>query len=142
MNKDTRISPHFLRSEFACRCGCGFAAADTELCCVLEECRFFFASENVGEAVGIQIDDACRCKVHNEKVKGAPRSQHINGLAADIKVWRRWKEQQIPPDIVAAYFERAYPDKYGVGRYDTFTHIDVRPARARWDLRTPPKIGA
>ena len=24
----------------------------------------------------------------------------------------------------------------GVGRYDTFTHVDSRGLRARWDMRT------
>ena len=50
----------------------------------------------------------------------------MNGNAADIAV------KGINPKGVADYLESKYPDKYGLGRYKSFTHIDVRKNRSRW----------
>ncbi|SUW63282.1 Peptidase M15 [Buttiauxella agrestis] len=113
------ISPHFNRSEFACKCGCGFSAVDKELNAVLEDVRTHFNSPLV-------IDCACRCPSHNADVGGVADSQHVYGMAADIKV------NGVSPDDVASYIEKAHPNG-GVGRYDTFTHVDVRGYSARWN---------
>lgn len=114
------VSPHFSRKEFECRCGCGFTAVDVELLDVLEAARTHFGS-------AITLDCACRCAKHNAEVGGVPDSQHLQGIAADIKV------AGYAPAVVADYFESQYPNKYGVGRYSSFTHIDVRPGPARWN---------
>lgn len=116
------ISPHFSRSEFACKCGCGFDAVDLELVEVLEGARLHFGRQ-------IVINSACRCEKHNAKVGGTKNSQHLMGIAADIKV------RGVNPDVVQDYFEKKHPNQYGIGRYDTFTHIDVRDTKARWDYR-------
>jgi hypothetical protein len=42
----------------------------------------------------------------------------------------------LTPDQVADFFEQQFPNSHGIGRYDTFTHIDVRAKKARWDFRT------
>jgi len=113
---------HFSRNEAACKCGCGFNAQDWELLEVLEDTRRFFGKK-------VFVNSWCRCKKYNEKIKGFENSYHIKALAADI--WLDW----VPSDLVADYFERSYSDKYGIGRYNSFTHIDVRPNKARWDKR-------
>lgn len=113
------LSAHFQRSEFKCKCGCGFDAVDVELLDVLEYLREHFNRPVV-------INSACRCQTHNRIVKGAPDSQHVKGKAADIRV------QGIEPADVAEYLHQKYPDKYGIGCYPSFTHIDVRTNRARW----------
>ena len=46
--------------------------------------------------------------------------------AADIKV------AGVAPADVADYAETLLPGTGGIGRYSTFTHIDVRPDKARW----------
>lgn len=114
------ISPHFNRSEFACKCGCGFSAVDAELLDVLEGARMHFGA-------AITLNCACRCPTHNKEVGGVSHSQHIQGIAADIKV------TGYSPAVVADYFESQYPNKYGVGRYTSFTHIDVRSGPTRWN---------
>lgn len=115
------ISAHFNRQEFACHCGCGFAAVDKKLNEVLEDVRCYFNAP-------VLINSACRCAIYNKKIGGAKKSQHINGLAADITVLN------ISPDTVADYVELAH-GTCSTGRYDTFTHIDVRDIPARWDQR-------
>jgi len=112
------ISEHFSRSEFACKCQCGFDTVDVELIYVLSALR---------SALGpTKINSGCRCHDHNRAVGGVKDSQHVLGRAADIVV------KDVPPDEVADYLEEKYPNQYGIGRYNTFTHIDTRGARARW----------
>ncbi len=115
-----QLSAHFHRSEFECRCGCGFATVDAELIRVLEDLRTAFRGRPV------TINSGCRCSDHNRAVGGHLLSQHIWGKAADIVV------QCIDAATVADCLEDKYPDRYGIGRYNTWTHIDVRETRARW----------
>lgn len=117
------ISMHFNRQEFACHCGCGFAAVDKKLNEILEDIRCYFNAP-------VMINSACRCATYNKKVGGAQKSQHTRGLAADIEV------MNVSPNTVADYLEKEH-GTCSIGRYDTFTHIDVRDIPARWDRRTP-----
>lgn len=116
------LSEHFNRADFACHDGCGFDTVDIHLVDMLEAARAHF-----GEAV--ILDDGCRCPKHNTAVGGEPDSQHMLGKAADIKV------NGFIPNDVADWFGQTYPDSHGVGRYNTFTHVDCRATKARWDLR-------
>jgi uncharacterized protein YcbK (DUF882 family) len=112
------ISENFSRSEFACKCQCGFDTVDVELIAVLSALR---------SALGpTKINSGCRCHDHNRAVGGVKDSQHVLGRAADIVV------QNVDPDIVVAYLNDHYPEQYGVGSYNTFTHIDTRGKKARW----------
>lgn len=114
-----QLSPHFKRSEFACKCGCGNMLYAIELLDVLEDVREHFNAPVI-------INSAYRCPSHNKAVGGSPTSQHMNGDAADIVV------KGFTPKQVADYLESKYPNKYGLGRYKSFTHIDVRKNRGRW----------
>ncbi len=116
------VSEHFDRSEFACADNCGFDAVDIELLSHLEDARHYFGKP-------ITINSGCRCAIHNAHVNGSLKSQHMRGKAVDITV------QDTKPDVVAEYFELMFPDSKGIGRYDTWTHFDVRAGKARWDLR-------
>ena len=113
------ISAHFNRSEFACRCGCGFDTVDTVLLEKLEIIRNHFD-------VPIKINSGCRCEAHNKAVGGSKNSKHLYGRAADIVV------SGVPSSQVADYAE-AISETGGIGRYESFTHIDSRTGTARWD---------
>lgn len=130
------LSAHITREEFACRCGCGLRAVDMELVKVLELMLFDIGCRYIGNYLHIEITSGNRCKKHNSEIGGAPRSEHINCIAADFKVWIKPKIKQIPPNEIAEYLENEYPHTYGIGRYNNRTHLDVREARARWDERT------
>lgn len=117
------ISTHFNRDEFACKCGCGFDTVDAELVTVLEDLRARLRGKP------IKINSACRCVRHNAKVGGAENSVHRTGKAADIVV------KGFDADTVADCLEELYPDRYGIGRYPSFVHIDVRKEKARWSKR-------
>lgn len=114
-----RISPHFNRSEFACGCGCGYDTVDVELCEALEDVRVRFNS-------AVTVTSGCRCPVRNLSAGGAWRSLHKRGKAADFIV------ESHDPAVVQDYLEEKYPGKYGIGRYRSWTHLDVRPQSARW----------
>ncbi len=114
-----RVSEHFRRSEFACHCGCGFAAVDVELLSVLEDLRDSFRSP-------VHINSACRCAERNAEIGSKPTSMHQRGMAADIRV------KGVSPQMVHSFLDGKYPGQYGLGRYKNFTHIDVRTGFARW----------
>lgn len=115
------LSEHFSRSEFRCHCGCGFDTVDAELIRVLELLRSGFGG------CAVTINSGCRCKKQNRAVGGSDGSMHIGGKAADIVV------AGIGSEHVADYLEGRYAGAYGIGRYPTWTHIDVRSGpKARW----------
>lgn len=119
LDLNAQVSPHFLRGEFACKCGCRFAQPDPELLEVLEAVRRYYNKPVV-------INSGCRCKAHNASVGGSPNSAHMQGIAADIEV------RDVSPSEVQALLLNWFKDRYGIGTYNTFTHIDVRKDKARW----------
>jgi len=114
------ISENFSRSEFACKCGCGFMTVDVDLVATLEVVRGRFRGKP------ITINSACRCDEHNKKIKGSYGSKHKQGIAADIVV------KGVNPSDVYNFLDSFMPNSYGVGKYDSFTHVDVRGSKARW----------
>jgi uncharacterized protein YcbK (DUF882 family) len=110
-------SKYFKRSEFACKCGCGFDTVDYELVKMLEYIREHFDRK-------LRINSCCRCTSHNLAVGGRSGSQHLRGRAADIVV------DGIVPTLVAELAEQM--EVGGLGEYNTFTHIDTRAGKARW----------
>lgn len=110
---------HFDRSEFACKCGCGFDTVDYELIKVLVYIREHFDRP-------VTILSGCRCPDHNasDAVRGATDSQHMVGRACDIRV------TGIDPQLVYELADQM--EVGGLGEYSTFTHIDTRVGYARW----------
>jgi uncharacterized protein YcbK (DUF882 family) len=114
----SKVSKHFNRAEFACKCGCGMNTIDAELVGYLEQIRVFFEKPVI-------ITSGNRCPSHNRAVGGSPSSQHLVSRAADIVV------RGVPSNIVAEYAEQI--GVKGVGRYEKFTHIDSRNgSNTRW----------
>jgi uncharacterized protein YcbK (DUF882 family) len=82
----------------------------------------------------ITINSAWRTATYNRQVGGAVNSQHLSGKASDVVV------SGVPPEEVANaiefLIECGLMKEGGVGRYDTFTHYDIRGTKARWDFRS------
>jgi len=147
----SKLSKRLSRHEFACKCGCGFAAADQELVRVLENVANQFHLSSVTLSRGINrvvlyINSGCRCINHDAAIKdktpsdfnGKPLSKHVLGIAADFRL--EWCDNtgartKVPDDDIADYLIKRYPGKYGIGRYNGRTHIDMRDTPARWDNR-------
>ena len=81
----------------------------------------------------IKINSGWRCEEYNRKIKGAKKSQHLLGKAADIRI------KDLTPDEVANAIDKlqegGFIKKGGLGRYNSFTHYDIRGRKARWDNR-------
>ena len=75
----------------------------------------------------VTITSAYRTPSHDQYVGGATFSQHQYGKAADVQI------VGVPPKKVAAYADPLLPNKGGIGIYGTFTHIDVRDTKSRWN---------
>lgn len=115
-----RITPHFRVREFACKDGSDAVFISLELAELLERVRMWAGDQVI-------INSGYRTPTHNKAQGGSKYSQHLYGTAADIVV--RGKT----PAQVAAFVEDIMPDKGGIGKYKSFTHIDVRENRYRWD---------
>lgn len=116
----TYISKNFRVREFRCQDGSDVVFIESDLVDILQKIRDHF-----GKAV--TITSAFRTASHNKKVGGATYSQHCYGKAADIKV------SGVAPSKVAEYVETLMPNTGGIGRYSTFTHVDVRSTKSRWN---------
>jgi uncharacterized protein YcbK (DUF882 family) len=109
---------HFKTSEFACK-HCGEVKVSNHLLSILELVRLRFGKPVI-------VTSGYRCEVHNKNVGGAPKSKHIEGIAADIKV------KGIKPSDVFDFLDETFPDQYGIGLYSSWVHIDDREIKARW----------
>tara|TARA_Y100000310_G_scaffold317410_1_gene370267 strand:+ start:679 stop:1083 length:405 start_codon:yes stop_codon:yes gene_type:complete len=131
------ITQNFSRSEFACNC-CGELELDFDLPIQLQKVHEALSASLGGRRIRININSGYRCPKHNTAVGGSTRSQHLSGKAADIECFvlndgGDW--QRIHPDEVAVRAEEFFHDG-GLGYYNTFTHVDTRGRRARWDNRS------
>lgn len=119
MNK-IKVSENFSLHEFQCT-GAGqihdHVMLDEKLLELLQKLRTRINKP-------ITINSGYRCPSRNAAVAGSPTSQHLYGKAADIAV------PGMSPNAVAAAAEQV--GFTGIGTYNTFTHVDVRPAPARW----------
>ena len=129
-----KLTKNFNREEFDCKCGCEMPSSvfyEVELLAEeLQVIRDHFKAP-------IQINSAYRCPSHNKAIGGVSNSQHVLGKASDIVI------KGYTPDEVADELEVMLEDEClfpfhlgGIGRYNTFTHIDIRANKARWDNRT------
>lgn len=115
-----QLTRNFKVREFKCQDDTDPVFIDLELVGILQQVRDHF-----GKAV--TITSAFRTASHNKKVGGATYSQHCYGKAADIKV------SGVAASAVADYVETLMPNTGGIGRYPTFTHVDVRTTKSRWN---------
>lgn len=113
------ITKNFKVREFKCKDGSDVIFISDELVKVLQQIRDHF-----GKAV--TINSGYRTPTYNKKIGGATYSQHMYGTAADIVV------SGVKPSEVYAYADSILPKSGGVGKYDTFTHVDVREVKSRF----------
>lgn len=115
-----KLSANFKVKEFACNDGSDPVFVAPELVEVLQKIRNHFKKP-------VNINSGYRTVTKNKACGGATYSQHLYGTAADISI------KGVSPKEVAAYAETLLPKKGGIGIYNTFTHVDVREVRSRWN---------
>ena len=123
----TYLSKNFKVSEFKCNDGSDTVLISDKLVDLLQNIRDHFGA-------AVTINSAYRTESYNKKIGGATKSQHANGTAADIVV------KGATPLEVAQYVEHIMPDSGGIGVYQSFTHVDVRASRSRWDNRSGSEV--
>lgn len=123
-----RLTENFNLAEFQCKCGCempyNVEKNIIELADNLQILRDYLNKP-------INPTNGFRCATHNKSVGGVKNSQHILGKAADIKV-----KDTTPEEVANAVEHLMEEGKFkmgGVGRYNTFTHVDIRGSKARWN---------
>ena len=128
-----KLTNNFSKSEFECKSG-----QDMPLD-VLENVKLLAIQlQKIREYVGkpIRINSAYRSEAHNQAIGGVKTSQHILGKAADITI------DTFTPDEVVSIIENMLTNEMlggfyigGLGSYNTFTHIDIRDKKARWNFK-------
>lgn len=126
-----KLTENFNREEFECTDGSEMPIDVqlniAELAVQLEIIRSHFNAP-------IHINSAYRSLDYNRSIGSNDSSQHVLGRAADIVV------DGYTPDEVAEAIEflisTGLIKEGGVGRYNTFTHYDIRGTRARWNYKT------
>lgn len=144
---------HFKVKEFACHDGSDLIKIDDQLPVLLEMVREYCA-QNYGRC-SIKITSGYRTPAHNAAEHGATSSQHVKGTAADFQVIlldengkpimievvvngkKVKKPKQVPAHEVHDAIDEMHvfgPHNGGLGRYATWTHLDVRKGKARWKV--------
>ena len=119
-----QITEHFRVYEFACTDGSDPVFLSQALVDILEAIRVHFGRP-------VTVTSGYRTISYNASLKNSSKkSQHCNGLAADIQV-----EGHTPVEVYD-YACSLLGDHGGVGIYNTFVHVDVRASKSRFDYRT------
>lgn len=120
---NTKLTDNFSSSEFDCKCkysDCKWTIIDLDHIEKLQELRDKIKAP-------IKVNSGYRCEKHNKDVGGVAKSRHKEGDASDIV------SKNLSPDKLAEECEKL--GFSGIGRYDTFTHVDSRGYKARWNFK-------
>ena len=110
----TKLSEHFTKEEFDCKCGCGNGDV------VISE-KLVYELETVREYYGkpMKITSGIRCLSHNRAIGSSDTSSHITGLAADIYCEDMVSRLELVKRLLRdAEFTR-------IGLHSEFIHVDV-----------------
>ena len=123
-----KITDNFYLNEFNCKDGTVVPSVYMGNVCKLAE-----QLEVIRDIVRapIRINSSYRHTEYNRAIGGSSKSQHLTASAADItidgmtaqEVWR----------LLYQLMEDGHIHNGGLGKYNTFTHIDIRTNPARWD---------
>ena len=82
--------------------------------------------EKIGKP--ITINSGFRCAEYNKKIGGKPKSQHLAGLALDMKPPSGYDVESFAKELEPVGFD-------GIGKYfkQNFVHGDGRGSQARWN---------
>lgn len=125
-----KLTKNFSKAEFECRCGCVMPKD------VLGNIKLLAIQlQSIREYVGqpISINSAFRCKSHNSRIGSDDTSQHILGKASDITI-NTFTPNEVADIVENMLINEMLPSFYigGLGKYKTFTHLDIRKNKARW----------
>ena len=115
------VTDHFMYSDFICPC-----------CDTIKIVPAFYTHTGMLEwlrreaGFPIVVTSGYRCKNHNARIGGGARSWHLL-FATDIQ------PDDKEPAKLLRLFELAQNIGFtGIGRYETFLHLDLRPEALLW----------
>ena len=124
-----RLTNNFWLNEFDCKDGTVVPDHLIGNVCLLSE-QLQIIREIANEPV--YINSAYRHTDYNRSVGGGSKSQHLLAKAADIVI------PNMTPHEVWLLLDNMMRDGHiingGLGKYNTFTHYDIRDYEARWDF--------
>lgn len=117
---NVQLSKSFKVGEFACNDSSNVVLVDPLLVWVLQNVRDHFGKP-------VHITSGYRTVSYNAKVGGSSSdSMHTYGMAADFVV------DGVKASEVQKYLETVMPGTGGIGKADTYTHVDTRAVKSRW----------
>ena len=121
IDETMNLSKNFQAKEFMCHDGNPYMRYDYRLILLLQNLRDFIRTP-------IQIVSGYRTPDYNTKMGGSPKSQHMLGKAADIKI-----KGYVPREVGIIAGKLGFR---GIGVYIyngcEFTHVDVRERVTLW----------
>lgn len=108
-----KISEHFNKQQFECKCGCKLYNLSSKLLQMLQIAR-------ISSNVQYVINSGCRCIQHNKHVGGKSDSAHLTGMAADIHYNNGFQMYNILKGLYLAGFKRI-----GINLQQQFIHVDI-----------------
>lgn len=109
------LTKNFSTWEFLCPCGQCNKKPDIDFVRKLQLLRDFYRKP-------MEINSGVRCIKHNQKVGGASNSQHLYGVAADIRIVGGADKFRFVELAMHLGFR-------GIGVSKTFVHVDMRATR-------------
>jgi uncharacterized protein YcbK (DUF882 family) len=122
-----RLSENFYLNEFECKSG--VVMPEKVLSNIKTLAIQLQVLRNALNA-SVTVTSGYRSPEHNKKVGGSPKSQHVEGTAADIKV-SGYTPKQVAAKI-EELIEKGEMKQGGIGIYSTWVHYDFRGTKARW----------
>jgi uncharacterized protein YcbK (DUF882 family) len=136
--KTQQLTKNFNISEFRCKDGtdvpdsleCNVIILANNLQVLRDE-----ISRRQKKDTPIHINSGYRTPSYNKKLEGAAtHSTHMKAQAGDLTCIAYTPKQLA--DIIEELIKAGKMKQGGLGRYNGFTHYDVRSTRARWDKTT------
>ena len=97
---------------------CGLALMHDDFMVMLDSMRVMYGRS-------IIVNSGYRCAAHNTKVGGSPKSMHLVGRAADLRVGDGRDAYQLIECAIRTGFN-------GIGIAKTFVHVDTRDKKTVW----------
>lgn len=144
LTRDIRLTRNLCMSEYVCKEGKDEVFVEPEhVRCVQD--FIYFIEKKLKKYIVVWVTSGYRSKDYNASVGGSPTSQHLDGLASDLKFYwvneeGKWRYIK-PLEVYEAAIE--FGKFSGCGLYDKFVHLDNRPKEripsgkkmSTWDLR-------
>jgi len=126
---DTQLSPHFALSEFtrsqtAARMGLDNTPGTAELQQLARLCQLVLEPVRVALDTPIWIDSGYRCPALNKAVGGARASDHMKGMAADLRA-KGLTALALAREIAAQGELEALPFRIVINEYDRWVHVSL-----------------